>query len=642
MFHPQTLYLMSFWNDWSCMDCFALNLSSWLPVHGKCSAYQIKTASTEGVQIKSAIVPWALALCAKRHWIVKAIPMGINFAIKLQTSVWHADMVRSNWPELCFLILFCSFLPYWSVNIVLFLQLLSTEYSDDTNELSDGDCTSPTPVCDVSDPASPKCVQCTPDDNKCPSSLPVCDANTNTCIACLADTDCKDAVNQVCLTTGTKPACVQCTSDAQCGGASPTCLLSSNKCVQCLPGGTGQCTPPNGVCGADGTCGPECTTDLDCSDPAKPVCNSLNTCVQCENNQDCFGANSYCNIAKSTCVTCQTQERWDQATQTCLPCPPIAGCLSTTCPTGVSTCTACDTSRNYQATPVNGQCVCQSGYVNVGNGCVQCTSNRDCTSDPNKRICNTLTQSCVQCRDNFDCDPYGTGVCDKTTLTCVPCIPGDASAASCPGQCQTCPAQQPVCVTTNGVGACVECSKSTDCLGNTECAGCICVQNYVQNDPGFLIDATLGISQTSTRDACYYGSRNGNYDQYISTRNCQYRSREKPYDLRVVRHNFQPNERYYFYYNSYQIPDKFQITLGACNVLTSYTGPGELSKYATTDLNGGSGCPNPRTSQPGNPGTMHDHYSGNWMKMIAGKFHKVSNSYGTSFWCRWILSMLQA
>src|SRR5580692_4273166 len=111
---------------------------------------------------------------------------------------------------------------------------------------SNADCAkSPGKVC-----SQGACVECV-DNTTCSAPTPKCDVATSTCVACLAAGDCmpgyicgtNDTCEQGCSSTQPCPTgqvcnmggCVQCTTDANCSGATPRCNTTTNTCVQCLP-----------------------------------------------------------------------------------------------------------------------------------------------------------------------------------------------------------------------------------------------------------------------------------------------------------------------------------------------------------------------------------------------------------------------
>jgi hypothetical protein len=111
----------------------------------------------------------------------------------------------------------------------------------------------------------------------CAGAKPVCNAATNTCVACLAHTDCGLALPACDLTAH---VCVQCAAKADCTeSAKPACDLTAHACVQCA-------------------------AKADCTDPAKPLCDTtLKQCVTCLAQSDCLNpAASACNAGQ--CQPC--------------------------------------------------------------------------------------------------------------------------------------------------------------------------------------------------------------------------------------------------------------------------------------------------------------------------------------------------
>ncbi|WP_426753939.1 Ig-like domain-containing protein [Myxococcus sp. Y35] len=132
-------------------------------------------------------------------------------------------------------------------------------------------------------------------------------------------------------------ACVQCLSDAQCGGDTPVCDLTSKSCKTCLAGtddSTQGCLPGQ-VCNADGNGGlgvcegcstnaecaegtpqcksgspgvcVECLENSHCASGAQPVCSDNNVCG-CAENAQCGGETPLCDAARDNgqgeCVEC--------------------------------------------------------------------------------------------------------------------------------------------------------------------------------------------------------------------------------------------------------------------------------------------------------------------------------------------------
>lgn len=96
------------------------------------------------------------------------------------------------------------------------------------------------------------------------SNSQVCNTSNNTCVNCLAKSDCKTTANPVCNTS--THTCVNCLVKADCTStANPFCNASNNTCVQCLS--NTDCTESgfictNNVCVIHCTAAPNVVTNL--------------------------------------------------------------------------------------------------------------------------------------------------------------------------------------------------------------------------------------------------------------------------------------------------------------------------------------------------------------------------------------------
>ena len=155
----------------------------------------------------------------------------------------------------------------------------------------------------VCNPTTHTCVQCTTGADCHDPNRPVCDPSTNTCVGCFSNANCPNGVCQ-------NQRCVQCLSDAQCGGATPRCDPATNACVACLPGATDNC--PNGqYCRPDFRCEQGCKTGTDCP---SGVCLPNHSCQACTADAQCAAGNICQN---GTCVgACGTNSPCG-ANQTC-------------------------------------------------------------------------------------------------------------------------------------------------------------------------------------------------------------------------------------------------------------------------------------------------------------------------------------
>ncbi|MET0284338.1 MAG: hypothetical protein ABW352_07705, partial [Polyangiales bacterium] len=116
------------------------------------------------------------------------------------------------------------------------------------------------------------CVACTPErEQLCTTIVPACDPSTNTCVQCVADTDCTTETKPACDTTR---SCGMCTEDADCERFDKVCNKTSGACVQCRP--ESEATDCPGT-----ACDPKlftCTT--------RPR-SSVTTCNACVSDSEC-------------------------------------------------------------------------------------------------------------------------------------------------------------------------------------------------------------------------------------------------------------------------------------------------------------------------------------------------------------------
>lgn len=147
----------------------------------------------------------------------------------------------------------------------------------------------PHPPLTVCNPTTHTCVQCSSNTDCHDPMRPVCDPASSTCVGCLSNTDCPNT--GVCH----QQRCVQCLSDAQCGGATPRCSTTTNTCVACLPGATDNC-PTGQYCRPDNRCEQGCKTGPDCP---SGVCLPNHSCQACTNDLQCAAGNICQN---GTCV----------------------------------------------------------------------------------------------------------------------------------------------------------------------------------------------------------------------------------------------------------------------------------------------------------------------------------------------------
>jgi hypothetical protein len=86
-----------------------------------------------------------------------------------------------------------------------------------------------------------------------------------------------------------------CTADAQCGGDTPKCNLTTGACVQCLATLDCSGTPNTPICATPRDRCVQCVSNADCpADAGAPLCSDNNRCVECKVKADC-PANQQCN-----------------------------------------------------------------------------------------------------------------------------------------------------------------------------------------------------------------------------------------------------------------------------------------------------------------------------------------------------------
>ncbi len=266
--------------------------------------------------------------------------------------------------------------------------------------------------------------QCT-SNAQCSGATPVCDTavSPKVCVGCLTNANCSTNA-PVCNTT--THTCGACVNDANCPASLPACLAS-------------------GACGlCSGTNATKCTG-------ATPACNTTtNTCVACTSNTNCGGATPVCNTANDTCVGCLTSAN--------------CGGVTPVCNTTTHACGACTTDANCGgATPA-----CEPS-----GACGQCSTTNKTACTGATPVCNTASGTCAGCLTNANC-AGATPVCNATTHACVGCATdadcGGATPACEPsGACGQCSmSNQTACSSSNKAcnatsGTCTGCQSDADC-----------------------------------------------------------------------------------------------------------------------------------------------------------------------------------
>lgn len=301
----------------------------------------------------------------------------------------------------------------------------------------------------------------------CDSTCASCDTNAKNCTSCVSGFALNGSCVKACPTNffGLNGQCQPC--NAECNGCVNTC----SNCVNCAAGYykcgslcVKTCNPNQFPDSGSNTC-------ISCNTNCK-TCSSQQFCTTCANPQavpvngvcnDCSYPCQTCGTAPSICKTCVTG--FNLVGQTCI----------AACPTG--------------ATPVNGVCVCNSGYIYsnqcvascptgygpVGGQCTQCASNcAGCSGSPN---------ACTSCVSGYSLNVV-TGSCQIAPT----CQFGQYFSQSSNACSRICPQNtfyyESVCLTAclqgyqdNGVGGCVATSVQSGCSYPYYLSNGVCISN---------------------------------------------------------------------------------------------------------------------------------------------------------------------
>jgi hypothetical protein len=234
----------------------------------------------------------------------------------------------------------------------------------------------------------------------------------------------------------------------------------------------------------------QCLNDTECTADVSSRCNPVShLCVGCTENSQCEGE-SLCDIDRGgVCVQCLSG----------------ADCPSAfpACETTTGSCKECLTDAQC---PLANRARCETVAGNAQFTCVECTGDGDCTN-PGASRC--VGNACVACQGNEDCshlDPNGattaggTGVCDVGT--CVECtgLQRDACGINvCDSLAKTCTNR-----TAGLAGLCDECVSDAECAANARC-----VSQAFEGTPigNFCVPVPVAGSCNSLRP--YFGSTSG-------------------------------------------------------------------------------------------------------------------------------------
>ncbi len=341
-----------------------------------------------------------------------------------------------------------------------------------------------------------RCVPCMANPDCVNPASPICDFPRRTCTPCLdttvggTDPGCGGATPA--CRPGVINTCVECTTNADCGGGRPVC--SANRCVPCIndspPGSTDSgCATAAPACegaGVGARCR-ECIISSDCRDASEPICSSR-TCVPCIDDRPpgmtdsgCPSALPFCDVAGGrVCRECATSADCEGtdlcSSNTCVPCiddrPP--GMTDSGCPSALP---FCDVAGGRVCRECATSADCDGSDVCSSNRCLPCINDRppgmtDSGCTTTLPICD-LDRVCRECVTSADCD--GSEVCSSNR--CLPCIndrpPGMVDSG--------CTAPLPVCDPDR---VCRECLTSADCDGTDLCSSFTCVPCIDDRPPG--------------------------------------------------------------------------------------------------------------------------------------------------------------
>ena len=276
-------------------------------------------------------------------------------------------------------------------------------------------------------------------DTDCPLTSPVCGA-ANQCTKCTADSACTGRSATACNTT--TGACVQCTKNSQCAGATATCNLTTSTCTGCTqrsdcPGACQACD--NGACV-----------------PVKSAADPTGCAGTCDGNGECKGTQGQkCTAVAGGCISGTT-------------CSPDGICCDRAC---TGSCEACDLSTKLgtcaallaSSQPHTGHAACAGTGTCAGT----CAGNTDGTCTFPTSACGTA--SCTGTTSQ------AAGICSLGTCS-LPAATTCKTGATCSGNACACPTGATDCGT-----ACADLSSDAkncgicghDCLGGT-CSSGIC------------------------------------------------------------------------------------------------------------------------------------------------------------------------
>ncbi len=213
--------------------------------------------------------------------------------------------------------------------------------------------------------------------------------------------------------------CVDCTSDAQCGGGSKFCI--TGKCESCRTnvdcGVSAPACWPN-----DHTCHASCAAPgaQACPGDAKLCDTATGQCLGCRTMTDCSPPDAICSAVTAQCVQCAVNKDCPASAPTCLATGRCAQCLSNTDCSGSTPICDLQELKCRSGCTSDATCAAPTAHCNIAhNACVQCNTGADCAAPA--PLCN-LDGACTACLVDKDCmGTPATPYC-RDAQACVQCI----------------------------------------------------------------------------------------------------------------------------------------------------------------------------------------------------------------------------
>ena len=260
------------------------------------------------------------------------------------------------------------------------------------------------------------CVDCVSDAECKTTMTPRCDVTQNKCVACLQASD-NCPAGQYCAGTTCYPGC-RTNTDCQVGNPSPAskgqavCLVAKNTCVTCLA--DSDCSAQQ-ICGTDHNCTMGCHSDAQClagSSCCNGQCAAINTTTNCGICGNACGSGQGC--CSGSCTAFSTTFNCGGCGITCTAGQTCCGSGCATLLTDAKNCGACGNACGSGQICCAGQC----RNPNLPGNCVDCTktcSSYDVQGTGFKQTGASLTQITLDTSNNLTTLPNAVSNCTSTT-----------------------------------------------------------------------------------------------------------------------------------------------------------------------------------------------------------------------------------